>query len=272
MTRQITQFERTAGDLALNSAILLYGGSSTDRRRGGRASRATGEAFASIHPIEPDPAGQPVIGAGTPLTRAHLRQWADALGRSAPPQILPGNVLVAHPDIVAWWAPAQVRPAFFDISSRTGLRALATRTVLPVPYPAHLFVATRKGLGVYALPGNERPVADTGLLHSPILNVYLDGQLCWGNIIKPAAPAIAGIPDYERAVFDSWSTHPNAGQNRTLTGKSGLVALWDDLATRAARVFPVKRLRPFDPGARNRASSAATPVTLERLIAMETRR
>lgn len=270
MTRQITQFEQTAGDLALSSAILLYSGSST--RRSSRSPRAAGEAFASIHPIEPDPAGQPVIGAGAPLTRAHLRQWAEALGRSAPPEILPANVLVAHPDILAWWVPAQVRTAFFDISSRTGLRALATRTVLPVPYPAHLFVATRKGLGVYALPGDERPSADTRLLHSPILNVYLDGQLCWGNIVEPAAPTIAAIPDYERAVFDSWSTHPNAGQNRTLTGKGGLVALWDDLATRAARAFPVKRLRPFNPDIRTRTGSAATPITLARLIAMETKR
>ncbi|MFX5793269.1 hypothetical protein ABTD98_19570, partial [Acinetobacter baumannii] len=89
-----------------------------------------------------------------------------------------------------------------------GLRALARRTTVAVPYPAHLFVATRSGLGVYALAASERPAADTPVLHSPILNVFIQGRLCWGNIPRPKTLGVAAISEFERAVFDSWSTHP----------------------------------------------------------------
>jgi hypothetical protein len=48
-----------------------------------------------------------------------------------------------------------------------------------------------------------------------------------------------------RALFDSWSTHPNPGQELTVTGKGGLVRLWDNLAATRATRFPVKRLKAF---------------------------
>ncbi|MBC2668741.1 PRTRC system protein B [Novosphingobium piscinae] len=234
------EFEPTEGGMALSKAILLYQSSSRGRVNG------DGPAFASIHPVEQQPGG-PVIGAGAPLTRAHLRRWSQALGRSAPPEILPANVLVAHPDVLAWWVPEQVRPAYFDITRPTpDLKVLGQRTTVPVPYPAHLLIATRKTVYVVALPKSERPCADTPVLHSPVLNVFITGALCWGNIAKPKGLTVAAIAEYERAVFDSWSTHPNAGQDRSITGKGGLVRLWDGLAARWAKRFPVSRLKPFE--------------------------
>lgn len=251
-----TEFEATGGGLTLQAAILLY-----------RAERnaSASPAFASIHGVEHGNSG-PVIAAGAPLTRGHLRRWAEALGRNAKPEILPPNVLVAHPDVLAWWVPEQVRPAYFHLSSPLkGLKAIAQRCIVPVPYPAHLFVATRKGLGVYALAKSERPGAETAVLHSPVLNVFLDGKLCWGNVAKPKALSVASMADYERAVFDSWSTHPNAGQDQTVTGKTGLVRLWDDLAARHAKRFPVRRLKNFHPVPHRPANLA--PVTVAQLIA-----
>jgi PRTRC genetic system protein B len=236
MSKHCTRFEATEGGLALSGAILLY------RNEGLGAASA---AFASVHPITHQDDGAPVVGAGAPLTRAHLRKWTAALGRTAPPEILPDNILVAHPDMLAWWVPAQVRSGYFALSATKGLKALAARVVLPVPYPPHVFVATRKGFGVYALRESRRPGADTPVLHSPILNVYLGGQLCWGNIARPKSLSIASIPAFEAAVFDSWSTHPNPGQEATVTGKGGLVRLWDDLAACSAKSFPVARLKPF---------------------------
>lgn len=258
MSNHSTQFEATDGGMALTNAILLYksGGSSTSRRD---------TAFASIHPVE-EREGKPLIGVGAPLSRAHLRQWTEALGRSVAPEILPENVLVSHPDVLAWWVPEQVRPGYFNLANKpAGLKALVERTTAPVPYPAHLFVATRSDLGVYALPASQRPTAETMVLHSPVLNVYTTGKLCWGNIPKPKVLTIAAIPEFERAVFDSWSTHPNLGQDLTVTGKGGLVRLWDDLAARRAQRFPVKCLKPF--GAGDRRSAAVVPMTLARLIA-----
>ncbi|KAK0331665.1 hypothetical protein LTR94_028007, partial [Friedmanniomyces endolithicus] len=175
-----------------------------------------GRAFASLHHIEHDDDAGPRIAAGTPLTRAHLRQWSEALGRAAAPELLPHNVLVAHQDLLAWWIPAEVRPAYFNLSTPlAGLKALSTRTVVSVPYPAHLLVATKRSLGVYALREDERPTADSIVFHSPILNVYADGTLCWGNIPKPGTLSVSAIPDFERALFESWSTHPNHVQYQT---------------------------------------------------------
>jgi len=256
MFAHTTQFEATAGDLPLTNAILLYRG----------AARAGAPAFASLHPVD-DQDGQPTIGAGAPLTRAHLRQWTAALGRTAKPELLPDNVLVAHPDMLAWWVPEQVRSAFFALSRPSAdLKALKERTTLPLPYPAHLFIATRTRLGVFALAENRRPTADTVALYSPVLNVFIEGHLCWGNIAKPKALTISAMAEFERAVFDSWSTHANPGQENSVTGKGGLVRLWDDLAARKAKRFPVKRLKPF--GSRLKG---ANPITVGQLIAGATR-
>ncbi|RSV44506.1 PRTRC system protein B [Sphingomonas sp. ABOLE] len=243
--------------MTLANAILLYSG-------GGSAIGKSASAFASIHDVEHGTDG-PIIAAGKPLTRQHLRRWAEALGRNAKPEILPANVIAAHPDVLAWWVPEQVRPAHFDLSRPpTGLQALAQKTTIAVPYPAHLFVATRTGLGVYALPSNARPAAETPVLHSPVLNVFLGGQLCWGNIAKPRALSVSAMAEYERAVFDSWSTHPNAGQDQTVTGKSGLVRLWDALAARKAKRFPVRRLKTFFPQQRRPAEHR--PITVAQII------
>lgn len=260
MSNHSTQFEATPGGLVLTNAILLC--SAASQYIGWRAGAS---AFASIHDVQQLEAG-PMIAAGAPLARAHLRQWAKAWEKAVAPEILPANVLVAHGDLLAWWVPAQMRLVYFDLSRpNEGLKALGQRTSVPVPYPAHLFVATRNGLGVYALPASERPGADTPLLHSPFLNVFLTGQLCWGNILRPKALTIASIAEYERAIFESWSTHPNVGQETTVTGKGGLVQLWDDLAASRAKQFPVKRLKPF------KAKSAKAPITLGSLVAERAR-
>ncbi len=265
-----THFEATGGGLALTGAILLYRSEGT--RNPYSSHHGDGAAFASMHAVEHDEEGRPTIAAGVPLSRAHLRQWTEALGRTVVPEILPENVLVAHPDLLVWWVPEQVRTAYFALSSPpAGLHRLSGRTTVTVPYPAHLFIATRSGLGVYALAANERPMADTGVLHSPVLNVFVSGSLCWGNIPRPRALTIASIPEFERAVFDSWSTHPNPGQELTVTGKGGLVRLWDDLAARGAKRFPVSRLKPFGAdwrrqSRRTSAAADANPITVGKLI------
>ncbi|HEX7783446.1 MAG TPA: PRTRC system protein B [Sphingobium sp.] len=273
-----THFEAMSSGMILTNAILLY------RSQGSRNPHAYGAsgqdacAFASIHAVGHTHEDHPVIAAGVPLTRAHLRQWTEALGRSVAPELLPTDMLVAHTDMLAWWVPAQVRPAWFALSSPPdGLRVLHDRIIAAVPYPAHLFVANRSGLGVYALPTNERPTAETRLLNSPILNVFVGGQLCWGNIPKPRSLTIASIPDYERAVFESWSTHPNPGQERTVTGKGGLIRLWDGLAARGAQRFPVSRLKPLSfsgsrQAARGQRNITSEPVTVGALIARWNRR
>lgn len=274
MSDHSSHFEQGPGGLVLTNAILLYRADSSWARHGRTMPQPGESVFASIHAISSDGEGPPVIASGTALTRAHLRQWTAALGRTSIPEILPDRILVAHPDLLAWWVPAQVRRAYFALSSPPAdLQALSGRTVVPAPYPPTLFVATRTRLHVLALPWNRRPDSDTPLLHSPILNVFADGTLCWGNIRKPSTLSIAAIPQFESAVFDSWSTHPNPGQEFTVTGKGGLVRLWDMLVATGARRFPVRRMKPFDPDiARSGRLGRSGPVTFGTLIARGSRR
>jgi PRTRC genetic system protein B len=264
MANHSTEFEAPEGSMMLTNAILLYQGTPLQQREEYMVPPRAAPTFATIHTVE-HLDGRPTIAAGTPLSQAHLRQWTAALGRSSAPEILPANVIVAHPDLLAWWVPEQVRTAYFNLTlPPEGAKALAQRTTVQLPYPAHLLVATRAGLGVYALPTSERPSAETVILYSPVLNVYTSGQLCWGNIRKPKGLAAAMMAEFEQAVFDSWSTHPNLGQEATVTGKGGLVRLWDNLAARKAKRFPVKRLKLFRPAGQGQG---AEPVTLGKLIA-----
>jgi PRTRC genetic system protein B len=276
MSDHCTQFEATGGGMMLTNAILLYRNETRSSSPRYSSRSGDGEAFASIHRVEHRDEGGPIIAAGTPLTRAHLRQWTEALGKSAAPEVLPPNILVSHPDVLAWWVPAHVRAAYFNLSRPpAGLRALSARTIVRVPYPAHLLIATRRTLGVYALPSDERPTSDSTVLHSPILNVFVDGSLCWGDIPRPKTLSVSAIPEFESALFDSWSTHLNPGQELTVSGRGGLIELWDNLAARQAARFPVERLRPFVGDRRQgaqRKSRALPGMTLGKLIARSAKR
>lgn len=275
MSDHSVQFEPASGGLELSQAILLY--TPNDKRPlspyGGPDARRS--ALATIHPISTSPAGAAEIGAGRPMTRADLRHWTEHLAPAMPPQILPDNVLVAHPDMLAWWIPEGMRPAYFNLSSPPqGLQVLFEPTITSAPYPAHLLIATRKRLSVFALPNSERPCAATKLLHSPILNVFLDGRLCWGNIPVPTSLDIDAIPQWEAALFDSWSTHPNPGQDATIRSKGGLIPLWDELIAFKRRRFPVSKLKPFQKHTQNCSKTSSrkkVPFTLADAINRETR-
>ena len=82
MSDHSTQFEASGGGLVLTNAILLYRNQAPRNLKPYGASSEDGPAFASIHAVEHDCDGQPTIAAGTPLSRAHLRQWTEALGRT----------------------------------------------------------------------------------------------------------------------------------------------------------------------------------------------
>ena len=103
MTGHSIHLEATGGGMVLAGAILFY---RTDVARNRRSARHDAPAFASVHDIEHDDEGRPTIAAGTPLSRGALRRWTEALGRTTLPELLPDNVLVAHPEMLAWWSPA----------------------------------------------------------------------------------------------------------------------------------------------------------------------
>src|SRR3546814_944816 len=77
MSDHSTQFEASGGGLVLRGAILLYRNEGPRNLRSYGSHRGDAAAFASMHAVEHDEEGRPTIAAGVPLSRAHLRQWAD---------------------------------------------------------------------------------------------------------------------------------------------------------------------------------------------------
>lgn len=119
MSDHSSHFETTGGGLVLTNAVLLYQAGTPRTPSPYGAPRPDAAAFASMHAVEHDADGRPTIAAGVPLSRAQLRQWTEALGRTAVPEILPANVLVSHPDVLAWWVPEQVRQAYFALDRKS---------------------------------------------------------------------------------------------------------------------------------------------------------
>ena len=134
-------------------------------------------------------------------------------------------ILRRLPVIAAIIFTATTAGILYALSLPPVFRAEARLLIENAQIPAELAAARLRAHAASTLPASERPVADTPVLHSPILNVFIEGRFCWGNIPRPKTLGVAAIPEFERAVFDSWSTHPNPGQEWTVTGKGGLVSL-----------------------------------------------
>lgn len=197
--------------LQLKTAVLLY---ESDR----------GAVYATTHAVEVD-AEKPsrsVIGAGVPLSRKALTKFAQAIDTAtAYAGFVPANLLYTAPNMMAWWAPAVTRKAWFKgeqvgIGDQDGI----------VAHPALVFVATPTSWRVFALRDSERPSLTTPLYHSPHFNVSADGRICIGNIRMPPAPSSDAIGQYEDAFYRSHFTHPNhAG---AVKYRGGMRALWRD--------------------------------------------
>jgi PRTRC genetic system protein B len=200
--------------LLLKTAVLLY---ESDR----------GSVYATTHAVEVDAENpkRSIIGAGVPLTRASLSKFAKAIDTAtAFAGFVPDNLLYTAPNMMAWWAPAVLRKAWFkcedgedgEIGNKDGI----------VAHPALVFVAQPDSWHVFALRDSERPSLTTPLYHSPHFNVWKDGRICTGNIKMPAAPSSDAIGQYEDAFYRSHFTHSNhAG---AVKYRGGMTALWRD--------------------------------------------
>jgi PRTRC genetic system protein B len=253
MTHHVeTLVEQERYDLA--EAILLY-------RCGQR------DAYATVHDVTPALDGTPVVGAGAPLSRERLRNWTKALRSEPPLAFIPDTILARSAEALVWWIPAAVREAYFSLNkkSSTGLTILAKKTVRKVPYPPLLLAAVGDQLLVHALRANRRPTPETPLYRSPILNVDAAGALCWGSIPRPALEAPDVVAQLERALFESWSTHPNDAKNPAVDMPGGTPALWEHLIATKAKTFPTKVLKPHTRPIGGRARTR--PMTLADLIA-----
>lgn len=197
--------------LQLKTAILLY-----------ESSR--GSVYATTHAVDVDveKPSRSVIGAGVPLTRASLTKFAQAIdAATAYAGFVPENLLYTAPNMMAWWAPAVTRKAWFKgdqggIGDHDGV----------VAHPALVFVAQPNSWHVFALLDSARPSLTTPLYHSPHFNVSSDGRICVGNIKMPPAPSSDAIGQYEDAFYRSHFTHPS--HTGAVKYRGGMSGLWRD--------------------------------------------
>jgi PRTRC genetic system protein B len=196
--------------LRLSSAVLMY--------ESGR-----GDIYATSHQVVRDTdQGRNVIGAGVPLSKAALAKFAGAVAKAtAFAGFLPENLLYTSPNVLAWWAPAQVRATWFKKGGSGSVDAHG-----PAAHPALVFVATPDDWFVFALYDSARPVPTTRLFHSPHFNVWKGGRICTGNVDLPPALGAEVIDRYEAAFFRSHFTHPN--RSDAVKYKGGMQQLWQD--------------------------------------------
>ena len=113
-----------------------------------------------------------------------------------------------------WYAPARNHFVIFDhrINLSSG----------EYPFPALLFVSSRKDLEVYAMKtGKKRPTKDTELFIAPIMNQVSDNKLCWGNVDISAEnryePISKEIARWETALWKSSFSESGTGHVKKLS-------------------------------------------------------
>jgi PRTRC genetic system protein B len=206
-------------ELRLYQAVLLY--------RNDHGNRV----MATVHSIvQTDKAGVPMLGAGQLLTTAALRELTKQLGTSCPAEYLPENIVARTPELIAWWAPAGIRPMFFCKGSE-----LTSVSGKLFPHPALLFVVRNGTLFVRALPTSERPQSCTNLAAAPYWNIDSNGGVCAGTMRTPKSLTVASITAWQQAFFQSEFTHPG-GAGRLTRRNGGTAALWKSLA--GEKTFP----------------------------------
>ncbi|OGP24990.1 MAG: hypothetical protein A2X99_02285 [Deltaproteobacteria bacterium GWB2_55_19] len=185
-----------------------------------------------------DVAGKPVLLAGTPLSvdrlislcRTVAPDLMDGRGfRYHDDRLLASGVLQADPAV--WWAPPAKRPMFFT-------RHLNIQSV-NVSWPGLIFVASARGLDVYAVKGDKRPSLKTRLYKAPFMNVNVNGNVCLGN--APTPQSNLDMEAWERAFFGSEFSEIHD----TARAKTDLATLWSGINKKRGRgAFPEDVLLP----------------------------
>lgn len=216
--------------LRLKEAILIY--------EGGGSSRT----FATVHAIEQtaQKASTPFLSPGRALQWEQLRELHDRLYTPIEADFLPPQILARTEALLCWWSPATMRPVFFRRND-PGLASLSGKLY---PHPPLLFLATLSDLFVWALPCNERPVANTDVCRAPYWNIYAsDARVCLGTMVRPESLNLESCSKWEEGFFRSEFTHA-AGPHKLTRHRKGFLAMWKSLEKKP--VFPLKYLIALD--------------------------
>lgn len=195
------------------------------------------------HPLSVSSRG-PVIGAGRALSSSSVHGLLCKLARQRDTHgLLPHNLLVNDPGLLAWFVPGQVRRMWFR-----GEAAAQRQISMMVPWPSLLFVVRENQLSLAALRGKSRPDRKTLVYHSPLMNVYEHGGICMGTNASADTDGVSAMEHWETVVFNSNFTHVNHDSTLALKPKADVstvmhMKFWRELSKKKTPVFPSNNLR-----------------------------
>jgi PRTRC genetic system protein B len=223
--------------LKCNRALLIYEGSNT--------------ALATVHGVHND-GEKMALTAGELLSRPALENLVRTLEATPSRRtVSPDHVLCSDGGLLAWFVPSERRPIYFSTSNSKFNKEMSGKIVC---HPSLLFLARPGRLYVFALANSERPRNDTPIYYAPYFNLYATGAMCRGNAPYPDNLATSGIPQWERAFFDTHYTHSN--YRIKFLNYSSHDALWREMV--GAERFPWSYLEPIQ--------GAESPVTVEDIL------
>ena len=211
---------------AASTALILYE----------RQSVYGNSGYVTIHKIVDDK-----LREGVPITKGALESLARKLmpGLRPTPKFLPDRVLCycenggLGTDMLVWWRP----PGWKLLLFTAGCGVPTGKT----PLPGLVFMQRGRGLSVWAVKGNSRPLASEMLYHLPLSNIDSTGAVCMGNVRQDFKPVPDAIDKIEKAFFSSaFSPHHVTKK----IGKESFSDFWTNLITTKKKEFPLAVLEP----------------------------
>ena len=224
----------TSVQFVLSSALIIY----SDGKN----------SIVTRHPINgvKQEGAVPSLGSGAAITQEFVEQLYRSAHRASGVEILSPNVLCNQPGFISWWAPACVRPLFFESTKNTDEAALLNSLSGKMfPVPAMVFAVRDRKLYAFALARSERPSKDTKMFRAPFWNIYANGNVCMGSAELPKHGGESTISEWENAFYMSAFTHANGAAVTKLKG--GFAALCKRNVGK--KQFSSEHLVPFDTGA-----------------------
>ncbi len=228
--------DHAAVSVELKTAILLY------ESRGGNGSMS----YATVHPVDCNGSGHPVIRAGRPADQAVLKSVCSSLLKSSRTRtgVLSDNVLSVGIESVVWWQRPGVRTYFFDCNPAADGGFSVGKRAGKAPAPGIVFVSKGQSLWGFAVEGDSRPSADTQLYHLPTMNVWETGKVCTGSMPIPDGTLSESIMAWEQSFWGSNFSHPN--HPKVVKYRGGIHKFSAALLDGKFKTFPEHVLRPID--------------------------
>ena len=166
--------------------------------------------------------GQIALKEGMPVTDNVIKKLMD-LNAVKSLQFLPPHLVALGVNSMAWVEERTTRPLLFGGALDKAVAALDSK---PLPQPRLLFIVKQGTFSVYALPGNERPTAETKLAFAPYYNIFPSHIICTGSMKKPKQMRPSDIPAWVESFFYSNFVKP-ADANKRWAFSGTYRELWD---------------------------------------------